>query len=156
MTKAWRWHTREDSGLRLDRQGRWWHDDAPVEHPRIIETFNRGLEPAEDGRYVLRVGNDWCFVQVEGAAYRVVAVDDAPGGPWLRLSDRTAEVLDGASLSEDEDGALTCGVKAGRARARFSRDAQYQLAPWLEEGDDGRISLRLPSGRFPVRNPHQS
>ena len=38
-------HTREQSGIRLDRQLRWWHDDEPVEHPKIIEAFNRGLSP---------------------------------------------------------------------------------------------------------------
>ena len=155
MSQPPRWHTREDSGIRLDREGRWWHDDVLVEHPRVVEVFNRGLAPADGGRYVLRVGQDWCFVRVEGAAFRVVAVDDSPGGPWVRLSDRTAEPLDGASVQLDEDGALTCGLKAGRARARFSRDAQFQLSPWLDE-EDGRYVLCLPSGRFPLAYPHQS
>jgi hypothetical protein len=155
VTQPPRWHTREDSGLRLDREGRWWHDDELVEHPRVIEAFNRGLEPAEGGRFVLRIGQDWCFVRVDGAAYRVIAVDDAPGGPWVRLSDRTAEPLAGDSVRLDEDGAFTCGVKAGRARARFSRDAQFQLSPWLDE-EAGRYVLRLPSGRFPLANVYAS
>src|SRR5262245_61051388 len=107
-----RMHTREDSGLRLDRQLHWWHDDERIEHPRIIEVFNCGLQIGEDGRDVLRVGNDWAYVQVEDAAYEVRAVDISEGDrASVRLSDRTAELLDVSSLAEDADGVLTCRVK---------------------------------------------
>src|SRR5262249_6822997 len=57
-------HTRENSGIRLDRNGRWWHDGVPIEHPKIIDAFNRGLSPTDGGRFRLDFGNDWCFVQV--------------------------------------------------------------------------------------------
>ncbi|MCI0570005.1 MAG: DUF1285 domain-containing protein [Myxococcaceae bacterium] len=145
-----RLHTREDSGLRLDRTLRWWHDDAPIEHPRIIELFNCGLQPTEDGRYVLRVGADWAYVQVEDAAYEVRTVDVSEGDcVSVRLSDRTAELLDVASLAEDTDGVLTCQVKAGRAKARFSRDAQFQLGELLHE-EDGRLVLVSGTRREPI------
>ena len=126
-----RWHTREDSGLRLDRRQRWWHDDEPIEHPRIVELFNRGLCPTGDGRYKLEVGKDWCFVTVEDAAYQVVALDDEAGRLWLRLSDRTAEALEPSSLSLDPEGVVTARVKHGQAKARFSRDAQFALGERL-------------------------
>ncbi|HME90856.1 MAG TPA: DUF1285 domain-containing protein, partial [Myxococcaceae bacterium] len=94
-----RWHTREDSGIRLDRFGRWWHDDELIEHPRIIEAFNVGLSPTDDGRYRLEFGSDWCFVDVEDAAYQVRAVDvTADERVSIRLSDRTAELLEISSL----------------------------------------------------------
>jgi hypothetical protein len=146
-----RMHTREDSGLRLDRQLRWWHDDALIEHPRIIEVFNCGLAVEEDGRYVLRVGNDWAYVQVEDAAYEVRAVDLSEGDRLsVRLSDRTAELLDVASLAEEPDGGvLTCRVKGGRAKARFSRDAQFQLGERIEE-DGGRLVLVAGERREPL------
>ncbi len=132
-----RWHTREDSGIKLDRRGRWWHDGEPIEHPKIIEAFNTGLAPTDDGRFKLTFGNDWCFVQVEDAAYQVTALDPTEDGQLsVRLSDRTAERLEPATLALDDEGALVCRVKAGRARARFSRDAQFQLGTLLvlEEG----------------------
>lgn len=146
-----RWHTREDSGIRLDRQLRWWHDDEPVEHPKIIEAFNVGLVPVEDGRFQLRFGNDWCFVQVEDAAYEVRAVDVGEDGRVsVRLSDRTAEALALDTLAEAPDGVLTCRVKAGLAKARFSRDAQFQLGELLEHAPDGRTLLRAGGQRVPV------
>ncbi len=146
-----RWHTREDSGIRLDRALRWWHDDEPIEHPRIVELFNASLGLDEEGRYVLRIGKDWCVVQVEDAAYEVRTVDvTGDGRVSLRLSDRTADVLEPASLALGADGVLTCRVKEGRAGARFSRDAQYQLGLLLEEGPDGALGLRAGSQWLPV------
>ena len=146
-----RWHTREDSGIRLDRTLRWWHDDEPIEHPRIVELFNTSLGLDDAGRYLLRIGQDWCVVQVEGAAYEVRVVDAvADGRVALRLSDRTAEPLAPESLALDTDGVLTCRVKEGRAGARFSRDAQYQLGQLLEEGPGGALGLRAGSQWLPV------
>lgn len=148
MTTTKRWHTREDSGLRLDRQVRWWHDDELVEHPNIIEAFNQGLRVMDDGRYQLHFGADWCFVTVEGCAFTVVALDASEGDrPSVRLSDRTAEWLDVASLALDADGAVTCAVKEGRARARFSRAAQQQLGEQLVE-DGARLALQVGARRW--------
>ncbi|MDY7229240.1 DUF1285 domain-containing protein [Hyalangium rubrum] len=143
-----RWHTREDSGIRLDAALRWWHDDEPIEHPKIIELFNASLVLDDDGRYQLRIGQDWCFVQVEDAAYEVRTVDVTPDERVsVRLSDRTAEALEPASLSLGPDGVFSCRVKRGRAKARFSRDAQYQLGELLEEGEGGQLFLRAGQSR---------
>ncbi len=145
-----RWHTREDSGLRIDRRGRWWHDDEPIEHPNIIEAFNRGLKVMDDGRYQLHFGNDWCFVKVEQCGFTVVAVDEGEGERLsVRLSDRTAEWLDLVTLKEDDEGVLVATVKEGKATARFSREAQFQLAERLEEVN-GVLSVRIGSRVVPV------
>ncbi len=141
--KTPRWHTREDSGLRIDRHGQWWHDDEKIEHPNIIEAFNRGLRVMEDGKYQLHFGNDWCFVQVEHCGFTIVAVDEAEGDRLsVRLSDRTAEFLDLSTLSQDDEDVLTVRVKNGKALARFSRDAQFQFAERLEDVG-GQLALRI-------------
>ena len=57
--------------------------------------------------------------------------------------DRTAEWLEPSTLALDDQGVLTCAVKAGRARARFSRQAHLQLAECLEPAADGTLSLRV-------------
>lgn len=145
-----RWHTREQSGLRLDRRQRWFHDGEPIENPNIIEAFNRGLSVREDGAVVLTFGGDWALVEVEGCPFAVVAVDRGEGERLsVRLSDRTAEWLDAETLAEDDEGALTVAVKAGRARARLTRDAQFQLEPWLAE-DAGRVVLRVGEKTWPT------
>jgi len=146
-----RWHTREDSGIRLDARLRWWHDDEPIEHPRIIELFNSSLVLDEQGRYQLQIGKDWCYVQVEDAAYEVRTVDVTPDERvFVRLSDRTAEALEPATLVVAPDGVLSCRVKGGRAGARFSRDAQYQLGELLEQDEGGQLFLRAGQRRLAV------
>lgn len=150
MTTGKRWHTREDSGLRIDRHGQWWHDDEPIEHPKIIEAFNAGLRVMDDGRYQLHFGGDWCFVAVEQCAFTAVAVDVGEGERLsVRLSDRTAEWLDLSTLELDEDEVLTTRVKHGKARARFSRDAQFQLAEHFEEAG-GHLVVRVGAKQWPT------
>jgi hypothetical protein len=146
------WHTREASGITLDREQRWFHDGEPVEHPKIIEAFNCGLKVQDDGRYKLEFGNDWCFVEVQGAAYRVLMLDDGEDGRLsVRLSDRTAEWLDVSTLALDADGVFTAAVKGGKARARFSREAQFSLGEKrVEEG--GAVVLKIGDRSEPV--PH--
>ncbi|MDX2011018.1 MAG: DUF1285 domain-containing protein [Myxococcaceae bacterium] len=141
-------HTREDSGIRLDRAFRWWHDGERIDHPKIIEAFNRGVRVDEAGRVTLHFGNDWCVIEVEDAPYQVVAVDEAEGGRLsVRLSDRTAEVLDPLSLRVDDDGVVSVKVKNGLARARFGRDAQFQLGERLLL-DAGAVCLEVTGARL--------
>ncbi len=144
-----RWHTREDSGLVLDRELNWLHDGERITHPKIIEAFNAGLVPTDDGRFQLRIGNDWAYVTVEGAAYRVNAIDHDESRVYLRLSDRTGEALDASTLRLGADGVLTARVKGGRAEARFSRDAQFALGQLLAPDGPGSV-LQLPEARIPV------
>lgn len=144
-----RWHTREDSGLVLDRDLNWIHDGERITHPKIIEAFNQGLVPTEDGRFQLRIGNDWAWVTVEGAAYRVNAIDTDDARVYLRLSDRTGEALDPSTLRLGEDGVLTARVKSSRAGARFSRDAQFAVGQLLVSEGSG-WALLLPRARIPV------
>lgn len=150
-----RWHTREDSGLRLDRQLRWWHDGEPIEHPKIIDAFNRGLRPSGDGRFRLEFGNDWCFVEVEDAAYAVVGLEHLSDQLLVRLGDGTSEPMVLPSLAIGPDGVLTCRVKAGQAKARFSRDAQFALGLLLEPTPDGFL-LRVGGGEVRIRSDSPS
>lgn len=148
-----RWHTREDSGLRIDKRGRWLHDDVPIEHPNIIEAFNRGLRVQSDGRVQLHFGNDWCFVVVDDCAFTVVAIDEAEGERLsVRLSDRTAELLEFAALELDDEGVLTVKVKGGLARARFSRDAQFALAERFEPAGQ-TLGVRVGARLWPTSLP---
>ena len=148
-----RWHTREDSGLRLDRRLRWLHDGEVIDHPNVIEAFNRGVRVEDEGRLTLHFGPDWCFIEVEDCAFGVVAVDVSEGDRLsVRLSDRTAEWLDTATLALDDEGVLTVRVKGGRAKARFSRDAQVQLADFFVPRD-GTLDVVVNGQRWATPLP---
>ncbi len=143
-----RLHTREDSGIHLDAEGRWFHDGERVEHPRIVEAWNRGIERAPDGRFILRFGWDWCYFTVEDAPLQVTGLHRDNDALSLQLSNGAVEPLDPASLTE-QDGVLYCVTRSG-LEARFSRAAQGVIADELEEVD-GRPVLRLGSAVYPIR-----
>jgi len=144
-----RWHTREDSGLVLDQNLAWYHDGERITHPRIVEAFNAGLVPTDDGRFQLHIGNDWAYVTVEGPAYAVTGIEPGPRTLTLRLSDRTTESLDPSTVVLDPEGVLTAEVKGGRARARFSRDAQFALVQLLQVSQ-GKVVLQLAETQLPL------
>ncbi len=144
-----RLHTREDSGIRLDAEGRWWHDGEPVTHPRIIEAWNRGIERDERGRYILRFGKDWAVIAVDDAPIQVVGARPQADVFVLALSDGREETLDPSTLELAADGVLHCRVRGGEMPARFSRSAQFVVGEHLTE-DRGSYKLTVAGRRYDV------
>ncbi len=133
-----------ESSIVLDRDGRFWHDGARVDHPALEQALRTwiALHP-DDGRLILTNGYDWCYFRAEGAAFVVDALRVEPDGAvTLRLFDGTEEPLDPSTLSIDADSAVHARVKGGRFDARFSRHAQTQLAPVLVRGDPPTVLVR--------------
>ena len=144
-----------ETGLRLDREGRWWHEGQPVEHPRLAAALHRWLDRDDEGRYVLKLeGGRRAYVEVEDAPYVVRTLElDGPGRAvriYLRLSDGSEEELDYASLRVGADNALYCGGVKGRFEARFSRQAYYLLGELIEETEGG-FALRAAGELWPIR-----
>jgi uncharacterized protein len=142
------------SGLKLDREGRWWHQGEPVQHAGLADALHRWLDRLDDGRYVVRFDAErFAYVEVEDAPYQVltIEIERGPDGPrvHLRLSDGTEEELDYGSLRVGGGNALYARVKAGRFAARFSRQAYYLLGELLEESEQG-FGLRAVGQLFPI------
>ncbi|WP_437987822.1 hypothetical protein [Sorangium sp. So ce117] len=135
--------TSRESSIRLDREGRFWHDGARVDHPAIERGLRSwiGRHP-DDGRPILTNGYDWCYFQVDDAPLFVDALRIGEGGAVsLLLFDGTEEPLDPATLSLGEDGVVYARARSGALEARFSRHAQTQLAPLLVEAEPPRLSV---------------
>jgi hypothetical protein len=147
---------RSRSGLAIDAEGRFLHRGEPITHARTLEVLWRSLARGPDGRYLVRIGRESAYVELEDAPYAVRGVLDAPEGepPSLLLSDGSKEPLDPATLAVDADGVLRCTVKGGHA-ARFGRSAQVALGLSLEESPSGSGTFALVVGgtRHPVRSP---
>lgn len=142
-------HTRVNSGIRLDPEGRFWHDGEEVRHPAIARAWHRGLARDPDGRYLIRFGRDWAYV----------AVDDAPivvrrvllgreGDPLLRLSCGGCEPLRLETLNRSNEGVLYCRTREDH-RARFSRQAQADVGPILAE-ERGCFFILVAGRPWPV------
>jgi len=132
---------REDSGLRLDKEGRFWHRGGPIEHARTIAVLHQGIHRAPNGRWATRIGKEWGYLDVEDAALFVRRIDgrraQLASGEWAEIE----------SLSIGADDALYARVRG--ERARLTRDAQLSLADALrEEGD--RYLIDLGGRTYPV------
>ena len=131
-----------ESKIRRDIDGNWFDDGVRVEHPGIVRSFDAWIDRHDNGRYVLKNSVNWAFVEVEGAPIDVRRVAVEHNGLSLALSDGRTETLQPDTLRQDAYGVLYCQVRKGRLTARFSRQAMFDLAPVVEEGDDG-VALRL-------------
>jgi hypothetical protein len=137
-----------ESTIRLDREGRFWHEGNPVEHAKLAQAMHGWVSRhPDDGRYILTNGYDWTYFTVEDAPYFVRSARVGRDAVVLQLSDGTEEAWDPASTRIGEGDALYARVKASDGRkpfeAKFTRYAQAQLAPVLESTAGGAPAARV-------------
>ena len=139
------------SGIRLDRDGRFWHEGAEVTHAGMRAAFFRWLDRNPDGRWVLRLDERrFVYLEVDDAPFVVASLRWEGERAIVRLSDDTEEPLEGASVRLAGDTAYA-QVK-GRWDARFSTAAWNALSSHLRD-DVGRIFLDAEGGPFVLREP---
>jgi len=141
---------REASGLRLDREGNFWHQGEPIEHERTLSVLRAGIHRAPDRRWATRIGTEWGYLEVEDAALFVQRLE-ASGAPGAGLR---AVLTSGRVLAVDS-GSLALGagdalyVRVAGERARLTRAAQLALSPALREAR-GAFELELGGQRLPI------
>ncbi|MEK6608451.1 MAG: DUF1285 domain-containing protein [Myxococcota bacterium] len=139
------------TGLRLDRDGRWWHEGGRVEHAGMARAFSRWVDRLDDGRYVLRLDEKrYAYVEVEDAPLvaRSARVEGVGVRVWLSLSDETEEALDPATLAR-RGGQLYCRARGGRLPCRLAPQAVYALGDALRE-EEGGVVLEIGGKRYAI------
>jgi hypothetical protein len=146
-----------ESTIRLDRHGDFFHDDQPVDHPKLRDAMHTWLaRHPDDGRYILTNGYDWTYLRVDDVPYFVRTVRAEGGDAILTLSDATEEPLDPATVHANPRGELYLKVKPGAPGgafdAKMSRFAQTQLGPFLEPDPSApnRVVLATKRGRTTI------
>jgi len=138
----------------IDREGRWFHKGAEMIQRDIVRLFYEHIEVDSLGRYVVRLGDESCYLDVEDTPFVVqrVRFEDDGDIQNLRvfLSDDTEEALNPETLFVGEENVLYCTVKQGRFSARFHRPAYYQLAEFVQE-EEGRFHLPLNGRKHFIR-----
>lgn len=137
-----------ESTLRLDGEGRFWHEGELVQHPGLSDALPRWIaRHPDDGRFVLSNGYDWTYFTVEDVPYFVRGISSAPV-PELMLSDGSTEPFPETGYRIGRGGALYCPVKGGAFEARFTPGAQAALSS-LAAGDAGAgVILAVGSRRI--------
>lgn len=122
------------SGIRLDAEGRFWHEGQEVTHGGLRAAFWRWLDRNPDGRYVLRLDERrFVYLDVDDAPYLVRSLRWDRDRALAVLSDESEEPLDLATLRL-RDGIAYATVK-GRFDARLSTSAWAVLAERITERD---------------------
>jgi hypothetical protein len=149
-----------DSGIRIDREGRFWHEGEIVQHEGLRQALFRWLDrlAADDpgaaagdaGRYVLRLdARRFAYLDVEDTPLVATSLrwqDDGTGPrAWLGLNDGSEELLDPRTLSIDGAGVLRCLVRAGKLEARLATSAAATLAQQITIRE-GRPALQTSDG----------
>jgi hypothetical protein len=64
-----------DSGMRIARDGTWFHDGRPIRRPAMVRLFSTVLRREPDGRHVLVTPVEKLDIDVETTAFRAIEMD---------------------------------------------------------------------------------
>ncbi|PKN53380.1 MAG: hypothetical protein CVU55_01800 [Deltaproteobacteria bacterium HGW-Deltaproteobacteria-13] len=129
--------------IKIDKDGLWYYNGAHMFRKEILNVFFQNLKMDECGKYLIELGGDCCYLDVEDTAFVVAAVykTKLPGSGLehidILLNDDSREKLDVNFLQAGPDNVLYCQVKEGKFTARFSRKSYYQLAEFIEQSENG-------------------
>jgi uncharacterized protein len=140
--------------IRIDKEGVWYYGENEIFRKEIVLLFYENLTQDQSGRYLIVLGNERCYVEVEDAPFVVKSVDrKIPESKnreliCLHLSDESREPLDPDTLWVGRENVLYCSIRNASLTARFSRAAYYQIANYIEY-DTAKDAYFIPlNGQF--------
>src|SRR5437764_15245438 len=74
------------SGMRIARDGTWYHEGTPIGRPAMVRLFSSVLRREPDGRHVLVTPVEKLDIEVESTAFRAVAMTREDKGPDQRIA----------------------------------------------------------------------
>jgi len=152
----------ESSDIRIDKEGVWYYKGAHMFRKDILCVFFEHLKIDECGKYLIELGEERCYLDVEDTAFIVAAVyktqlpDNGRAQIDILLSDDSCEKLEMQSLHVGRDNVLYCRVKEGKFTARFSRNSYYQLAEFIEQSENGNHFFINLNGEKYIINSNQA
>jgi hypothetical protein len=131
-----------DIDIRIDAQGRWFHEGSQIERQPLIALFARILRREADGHYYLLTPHEKWRIRVADYPLRALAVDRVLAGGYTRVritvnNDLSYDICSQYPiiLCPNEEGAyvrLDYGVTA-----KLDRPAWYQLCEWVQSDLSG-------------------
>lgn len=74
------------SGMRIARDGTWYHEGAPIERPAMVRLFSTVLRREADGRHLLVTPVEKLEIDVESTAFRAVQMTREGEGRRQRIA----------------------------------------------------------------------
>ena len=129
--------------IRIDKEGTWYYQGLPIINRNIYLYLNQCLSRDASGKYILSMGEEKCYLEVEDTPFVIQEVclkSEAAGKPaalWVKLNDDTEEPLDAETLRIAADNVVYGRIKHAFCEARFTRAAWYQLAHYVQQDHQG-------------------
>lgn len=132
------------SGMRIARDGRWFHDGREIQRPAMVRLFSTILRREPDGSHVLVTPVEKLVIDVDWTPFRAIAMHSEGSGKGRRIGltlDSGDAVIIGAEhplriAATNEGPSPRVAVRNG-LDAALSRPVYYELAELaLGEGGD--------------------
>lgn len=144
-------HFLVEGHLQLTKDGCWLFKHEEIEHKGVTLFLHKQMQRNQEGEYWVVNGPQRVFVELEDTPYLITQLHAHPekAGLLAHLNDQSTEPLDVHSLAMANTEQVYSYVKYGKAgvvegqhhRARFTREAIQQLAPYLVEMDDSPTGI---------------
>lgn len=148
----------QDFGIRIARNGTWYHAGTPFPRPALVKLFARVLRRADDGTYMLVTPVERGTIEVEDLPFVAVEMKVEGDGPEQRLRFRTnldewvaagAQHPIGVEVDPETSEPAPHLLIRDRLKARIARAVFYDLVELAEE-QDGMLGVRSDGVFFPL------
>ena len=123
------------SGMRIARDGTWYHDGEAIRRPAMVRLFSTVLRREPDGRHLLVTPVEKLEIDVEATAFRAVEMESEGEGDQRRVAfrlDSGDAVILGPDhplrLAPDEHGPSPRILVRHGLEAELARPVYYELA----------------------------
>lgn len=123
------------SGMRIARDGTWYHEGTPIGRPAMVRLFSTVLRREPDGSHVLVTPVEKLTIDVEGTAFRAIAMQTEGECRERRIAfglDSGDAVVLGPEhplrLAEDANGSSPRVLVRHGLEAELTRPVYYELA----------------------------
>lgn len=132
------------SGMRIARDGTWYHEGRPITRRAMVRLFSSVLRREPDGSHVLVTPVEKLVIDVDSTAFRAVEMESEGAGPGRRIA-FVLDVGDAVVLGPDHPLRMVQGERSPSPRvlvrhgleAELSRPIYYELAELaLEEANE--------------------
>ena len=124
-----------DSGMRIARDGTWFHEESPIGRAAMVRLFSTILRREPDGRFVLVTPVEKLDIEVEDAPFTAVELKSEGEGAGRSLAFRlnTGDVVVAGPdhplrFAESGDGPHPYLLVRGGLEALVARPVYYELA----------------------------
>jgi hypothetical protein len=154
-----RWHPERcgHSGMRIARDGTWYHEGTPIGRPAMVRLFSTVLRREPDGRHVLVTPAEKLDIEVESTPFRAVEMSSEGEGRERRIAfrlDSGDAIILGPdhplSIIETEGGlSPRLAVRHG-LEAELTRPVYYEVAELALAGGDNPPGVWSSGVFFPL------